>query len=527
MTFIEFESALLDALPKLRSELEGLQGRVEAQLSAWLEHLFKDYLGYSWDDFVRGEGAQIGAKGSKQIFPDLRIDIRDTGLIFIECKRLGLLTGPKGPDELKNGLSQLWSYIQAHLFRLSMKPKTVLGVVSDGNRWHLVGLDKLNKPHTIAEWAFLTDDPRLIAKCLWLLAKPALAQPTSGLVEFLARRTLAEVLKEMTKRITQKVNEKLPDGVVSPELIGKWLREALADSTVPSRLVPVEATAPSKPPPPPAVPNPGGELPTQIATTGRLGQGGVTLIDLIAAGVLSPPFKLFRKYKGQTVEADLRPDGQVVFQGVAYASCSTAGEVARASVTGQRMHTNGWTFWQYRDAAGKRLCLDDARKRYGKPAKARATGGPERYDIRKRFWQALLSRPNAKGTRHENIAPSKFSWIGAGSGVQGCPFTYSIGKNEGRVELYIDRGAGKQAENKDIFDRLHKHKAEIEKAFGGELSWQRLNDKQGCRVACETTGGYKSDEAQWPTLQDAMIVAMGRLEQAIAPHLAKLKSEGV
>jgi hypothetical protein len=36
-------------------------------------------------------------------------------------------------------------------------------------------------------------------------------------------------------------------------------------------------------------------------------------------------------------------------------------------------------------------------------------------------------------------------------------------------------GAGKAAENKDIFDG----KAEIERAFGGELSWQRLDDKQG------------------------------------------------
>jgi hypothetical protein len=111
----EFESTFLVALPKLRSELQGMQGRVEAQLSAWIEHLFRDYLGYSWDDFARGEGAPIGAKGSKQLFPDLRIDIPDTGLIFIECKRLGVLDGPKGPEELKGGVSQLWSYIHAHL----------------------------------------------------------------------------------------------------------------------------------------------------------------------------------------------------------------------------------------------------------------------------------------------------------------------------------------------------------------------------------------------------------------------------
>src|SRR6516162_6421675 len=94
----EFEAAFLAALPKLRSELQGLQGAVEAQLSAWIEHVFREHLGYSWNDFTRGEGVRIGAKGGKQLFPDLRINILDTGIIFVECKRPGLLDGPRGPD---------------------------------------------------------------------------------------------------------------------------------------------------------------------------------------------------------------------------------------------------------------------------------------------------------------------------------------------------------------------------------------------------------------------------------------------
>jgi hypothetical protein len=58
------------------------------------------------------------------------------------------------------------------------------------------------------------------------------------------------------------------------------------------------------------------------------------------------------------------------------------------------------------------------------------------------------------------------------------------------------------------------------------LYWQRLDDKQGCRIAYITTvGGYKSDESKWPGIQDAMIDAMIRLEKALTPHLAKLKTE--
>jgi Domain of unknown function (DUF4268) len=423
-SFPEFESVFLGALQQERSDLQDLQGASEAQLSAWIEHLFQVYLGYSYKDFSRGEGMHIGAKGGKQLFPDLRIDILDNGLIFIECKRQGRLDGPKGKEERDDAVSQLMSYIRAHLDRASTKPKTVLGVVTDGNRWLLMGLNRINEFHIIAEWAFLTDDPRLIAQRLWLLAKPALAQPTSPLVEFLARRTLAEVLKEMTKRITNKVNENLPDGSVSGELIGKWLRDAFSDPSSPPRLVPADST---------------------------------------------------------TVAAPVAP---------------------QAPATGTEVGSD--------ESDGSSTASDSVR-----------------HSLRLKFWGSLLNRPKAKTTRHANIKPGEYSWIGAGSGVRGVPFVYAIGQHEGRVELFIDRGAddGKEA-NKGIFDTLHGHKAEIEQAFGGELSWQPLEGKRSCRIAYKTTaGGYRSDEAKWPAIQDAMIDAMIRLEQALTPHLAKLKTE--
>src|SRR5262249_60012570 len=100
------------------------------------------------------------------------------------------------------------------------------------------------------------------------------------------------------------------------------------------------------------------------------------------------------------------------------------------------------------------------------------------------------------------------------------------GQDEGRVELYIDRGAGKAAENKELFERINQHKEEIERAFGGPLSWQRLDNKQGCRIAYPIkVGGYRSDESRWPAIQDAMIDAMIRLEKALTPHLARLKTD--
>src|SRR5205085_574332 len=51
---------------------------------------------------------------------------------------------------------------------------------------------------------------------------------------------------------------------------------------------------------------------------------GVRLADLIAAGRLSPPLRLFRRYKKTSLEGTLLPDGSVEFGGQPYPSCSAA-----------------------------------------------------------------------------------------------------------------------------------------------------------------------------------------------------------
>src|SRR4051794_14492345 len=50
----------------------------------------------------------------------------------------------------------------------------------------------------------------------------------------------------------------------------------------------------------------------------------------------------------------------------------------------------------------------------------------ERYGIRKRFWQGLLSRATAKTPLHANISPGEYHWVGASSGMRGLNFNYVI-----------------------------------------------------------------------------------------------------
>jgi predicted type IV restriction endonuclease len=107
----------------------------------------------------------------------------------------------------------------------------------------------------------------------------------------------------------------------------------------------------------------------QTGGVGRKGKGskmtfGVKLSEIIATGLLKAPLPLFRKYKGRRMEATLHPDGTVEFAGTIYPTASTAAEIARGTVTGRRMNTNGWSFWQYLDGDSKPKELIAARTEY-------------------------------------------------------------------------------------------------------------------------------------------------------------------
>lgn len=146
----------------------------------------------------------------------------------------------------------------------------------------------------------------------------------------------------------------------------------------------------------------------------------------------------------------------------------------------------------------------------------------ERHTLRYDFWQQLLERAKVKTRLHSTIGPSRYNWIGTGTGKSGILLNYSIREHSGQVELYIDRGDGSQEENKAIFDKIAGRKEEIELDFGGPLDWQRLEAKRACRIRkVIDIGGYR-DKERWPEIQDAMIDAMILLNQALKKHIDAL-----
>lgn len=145
----------------------------------------------------------------------------------------------------------------------------------------------------------------------------------------------------------------------------------------------------------------------------------------------------------------------------------------------------------------------------------------ERYDIRRNWWKLLVSQPAAK--LHAHITPGAYSWIGTSSGVRGLNLNYVVTQDECAAELYIDRGKDSEEENKSIFDQLHTLKNSIDSAVPHKISWERLNGRRASRIRISIPGGYRAPDTDWQAIQSKVIAAMNALNNALQPHLKKLK----
>lgn len=142
-----------------------------------------------------------------------------------------------------------------------------------------------------------------------------------------------------------------------------------------------------------------------------------------------------------------------------------------------------------------------------------------RYRRRREFWTACLEALHTSDIRlYDNVNPTKDHWLSAGSGVRSCPYQLIFGKNEARVQL--DLGRFERAENKALFDALLSEREAIDRNFGSELTWNRLDHRKSSRIEFqETFDSY--DEENWPAIIGWMIENLGKLHQAIDPVLKR------
>jgi len=114
------------------------------------------------------------------------------------------------------------------------------------------------------------------------------------------------------------------------------------------------------------------------------------------------------------------------------------------------------------------------------------------------FFTALLESINKElpGFTHSKKV-NYDSWKSFPAGVSGV--IYSVAFKAGNrlsCELYLDSGIKEQ--NKQRFDKLFENRENIESVLG-ELSWERLDDNKGCRIAVYTEFTNEKDMVIWAT----------------------------
>ncbi len=126
-----------------------------------------------------------------------------------------------------------------------------------------------------------------------------------------------------------------------------------------------------------------------------------------------------------------------------------------------------------------------------------------RYEIRRKYWEyALPAIQNA----HEDTGcfsgcvGSKENWISGYFGVAGCSVQCIANYDSVRIEFYFGRGDA--AFNKNAYDYVYAHKAEIEQRLGVPLIWDRGDGRKSSKIAYEYKGLSINNEADWPRMSE-------------------------
>lgn len=140
--------------------------------------------------------------------------------------------------------------------------------------------------------------------------------------------------------------------------------------------------------------------------------------------------------------------------------------------------------------------------------------------LRLEFWEQTLEAFRNRGiSRYQNISPTKDHWLSSGVGISGCMINLIFSKHEARVELTL-QSASKE-KNKWIFDQLYEQKSEIDKSFGAQMEWRRMEDKISSRIQyAKSFDGYTKDN--WPEMIEWLGSYVENLDNAFSEPLSKI-----
>jgi hypothetical protein len=135
------------------------------------------------------------------------------------------------------------------------------------------------------------------------------------------------------------------------------------------------------------------------------------------------------------------------------------------------------------------------------------------------FFQALIDELRTKHRFTNARVGQPQNWYSFATGITGIVYSASFAAGGRlRAEVYIDVGDGNL--NRRIFEEFERDKNAIEAAFGGNLSWEALENRRACRIAVYRDDSSILDPAiDRDVLLQWTIDGLTRLKRVFGPRL--------
>jgi hypothetical protein len=114
------------------------------------------------------------------------------------------------------------------------------------------------------------------------------------------------------------------------------------------------------------------------------------------------------------------------------------------------------------------------------------------------------------------------NWYGFPIGRSGFSISVAFSQEDQfRVELYMD--TGNKARNKAAYDALHQNREAIEDEIGEEVVWQRLDERQACRVFTGIEGRIDEGRSRLDEMLRWGVQMVGKYNSVFRPLVEQLE----
>ena len=120
------------------------------------------------------------------------------------------------------------------------------------------------------------------------------------------------------------------------------------------------------------------------------------------------------------------------------------------------------------------------------------------------------------------MAQPSDNWYDFASGFGQRVKYYARFPSGGRVSIELYIGSDDRDWNKDLFDQLRKHQADIESELGETLEWNRKNRYKSSEIRVLRRGNIDDDEETLREIREWMVERLLKFKQVFGPRLDEL-----